>query len=177
MADKMMRIAGRGTDGTAKPIATDNEGRLLTRQNGYNIIDPTTVELVNVALTAANPTAQFRLPTPARGKGFIVDWAYILVSRDDVLMNIIMNDKDGVAKFMRGIQLINFGTSNSLPLSTARNSLLPGWKIVEDNIAGGRFVIALAQPTVFPFGGQWNLVRNGTDANITAVMSARTLEV
>lgn len=31
MADNMIRIAGRGTDGTAKPIATDNNGNVGVR--------------------------------------------------------------------------------------------------------------------------------------------------
>ena len=40
MADKMMRIAGRGTDGTAKAILTDNNGRadVVTRPHADDVV-------------------------------------------------------------------------------------------------------------------------------------------
>lgn len=37
MADKMMRIAGRGADGTAKPVKTDNDGSLNARLTGEKV--------------------------------------------------------------------------------------------------------------------------------------------
>lgn len=38
MADKMMRVAGRGDDGTAKAIKTSDEGRLKTATNEKVVI-------------------------------------------------------------------------------------------------------------------------------------------
>lgn len=60
MADKMMRISGRGTDGTAKPISTDNNGNVyalskpqesdIVRQTYDKIIDVIGAENISVFL-------------------------------------------------------------------------------------------------------------------------------
>ena len=38
MADKMMRMAGRGADGLAKAIRTDGEGNLEVNQKGTKLL-------------------------------------------------------------------------------------------------------------------------------------------
>src|SRR5690625_2643615 len=38
MADKMMRIAGRGEDGNAKAVKTDNDGYVLSRPMGETVL-------------------------------------------------------------------------------------------------------------------------------------------
>lgn len=45
MADKMMRMAGRGDDGLAKALSTDNSGRLNTNTNAVRNLTPVGVSL------------------------------------------------------------------------------------------------------------------------------------
>ena len=63
MADKMMRIAGRGTDGTAKPISTDNTGYVQVSGTLDDLTEQTS--FTNIP-TANDGTNYFTFASPKR---------------------------------------------------------------------------------------------------------------
>lgn len=49
MADEMLRVAGRGEDGLAKAIKTDDSGNILSKTAGNNLVYKEVVSTVSVA--------------------------------------------------------------------------------------------------------------------------------
>lgn len=92
MADKLLRIAGRGDDGTAKPIKTDNKGNVgivlesshheISTHDGNNPQSGTTAEFYEIRDTKWK-TAYFN-----HSIGDIFEQAFIINNTLDVDLNI-----------------------------------------------------------------------------------------
>jgi hypothetical protein len=65
MADQMLRMAGRGEDGLAKAIKTDNDGYVLTKLSGNKIEE--SVVLSRSLKTSSVGETIFAIPNGAKG--------------------------------------------------------------------------------------------------------------
>ncbi len=72
MADKMMRLAGRGADGTAKPLSAESNGHLNTKLNGKSTTFSSVVigagEVIEVARFFKEGYTAFLLSAHVDGK-------------------------------------------------------------------------------------------------------------
>lgn len=72
MADKMMRIAGRGTDGTAKAIKLNNDGTLY-RGSEHEVLFEGTI----------NPIDGYSSPMEVKYKGESETWIHVSIDQPD----------------------------------------------------------------------------------------------
>lgn len=122
MADKMLRIAGRGDDGTAKPVSTDNSGNVNTRHAGkkwaYGIVTPTAIKgdtsTWKAARGAAWPAVMTDLTSLASAVPY-VDGANAAFNTDPIWYQIPIG-ADGYENFWCNI-VNSLGVGNSVIVS------------------------------------------------------------
>lgn len=121
MADNMMRISGRGIDGTAKAIKTDNEGNLMTKQTSGivandgigNLVELTAVQRIDgtwVLLTAEATTSPASPVTIVSGT---TDLQAVVATLGLQLMGIALSESASPSAYAQ--VRLHHGTQNTAP--------------------------------------------------------------
>lgn len=161
MADVMMRMAGRGDDGTAKPVQTTNDGLLKTREHDKIGSEPFVTANTLMKVTVSGNATQVLYETD---KPLLIEHLVWVTNSDNLQLTIAKLGSDGSAHIM-GDLLQATGGADSAPLTAAniRNQAISLFdiNIFEEN----NYKFTTNKPIHFPHGMRLSLTnRVSTDA-------------
>ena len=170
----MMRIAGRGEDGTSKAIKTSNKGEIHVHLTGDNTVKNVSVFSTSKTLINGVPPNNVIDIQHSNTNVPIVIESIIISADSNFGILIEPNDNTYTRKTINTISSGLAGELSSTPtIHTIRDGFLNGWELLKDD--ENWMVAKMNTPLNMPFGGRIRLMRLTSDVKIAVVANYKEL--